>query len=179
MTKQQRITLMADWWPKACEAQKWKASDRELRLRVLSEAVRRPLKSATDLNTTSDIDKVKAHLLTLADNVEKAAEQEHEGAARRTMHNVRLLLAELEDLHPEPGTYVMTIIRGITSGRYGVSGVEDLHTGPRLVEGQPKKISELEQFHLTLNARIHGANGLKNNPQKQTEPVEEKEEVPF
>ncbi len=65
MTKGQRITLMADWWPKACAAQHWNTNDRELRLQILSQAVHRELSSASDLNNTTDIDAVKAHLFAL------------------------------------------------------------------------------------------------------------------
>lgn len=66
MTKNQRITLMADWWPAACAAQNWNVSDRDKRLAVLSDAVGRELKSASDLNHLTDIDAVKSHLLALA-----------------------------------------------------------------------------------------------------------------
>lgn len=167
------------WWWQACQAQGWNYDDRNFRLTVFSEAVGRRINSATELNTTNDVDRLKAFLLTKAANVKAAMEQPHDGDARRTMHLVRGLLAELEDLHPEPGAYVMSIIEDITKHRYGVHGVEDLGTAPRF-DGR-EKISELEQFHLTLNKRIHGAKGLKNFPvlAHATEPEPELEGVPF
>lgn len=106
MTKGQRITLQAEWWPAACRAQGWKVSNRDLRLRVLSVAVSyqtfpsildclaainspeelpRQLDSANQLNNREDIDAVKRVLLMLADNVAAAREVDapEEGAARR------------------------------------------------------------------------------------------------
>lgn len=171
MTAPQRIHLMAELWPRACQAQQWDRNDRALRLQILSAAVGRPLQSANDLDRTGDFDAVKRHLLTLADNIKAAAEQDHEGEARRTMHHVRQLLGELEELVAEPGAYVMALIRDITRGRYGVNGIEDLGTGPRSEDGGRRtdlKISELEQFRITLNARIHGKNGLLHGIRRQT-----------
>lgn len=105
MTPNQRSTLMIEWWPSACSAQKWKTSDKPLRLRVLSLALNfkfgnilefrdalenyavisklparhrpifREIQSANDLNTREDIDAVKALLLMLADNLAGAGEQ--------------------------------------------------------------------------------------------------------
>lgn len=108
MTTLQRNKLMIDWWPAACRAQGWKSSDRALRLRVLSIAVSFPaghfrnvleclavicsteplpreLASASDLDNGADVDRVKALLLMLADNVQAAQEFDspETGAARR------------------------------------------------------------------------------------------------
>src|SRR4051812_2750334 len=63
MTTDQRTKLMAYWWPDAARAQGWDATDRVKRLEVFSAAVGRPLASASELNSTTDIDAVKAHLL--------------------------------------------------------------------------------------------------------------------
>lgn len=187
MTKKQRVHLMADLWPGACRAQGWDKNDRALRVRVLSDAAGRQLSSSSDLNGTDDFDRVKRHLLTLADNVRAASEEDHEGEARRTMHHVRELLAQLEELMAEPGAYVMELVRGIKKGRrVEIGGVEDLGTVPRMQcasckpgghgrgPGCPgfgqEHISELEQFRRTLNARINGKNGLASL-HRATEPA--------
>lgn len=171
MTNKQRITLMADWWPRACATQKWNRNDKALRLRVLSQAVGRQIASANELNTSKDIDAVKAHLLTLADNLPAAMDTPEQGKARRTLHLVRQLLAELEELHPEPGAYVKTLLQGIHHGRrVEIGGIEDLGAEPRMEcnsckaggHGRSRSCpgfgrehrSELEQFHITLNARL-------------------------
>lgn len=110
MTTPQRITMMAEWWPAACRGQGWKASDRNLRLRVISVAVsfsmghfnnildclavinsseplRTEITSASQLNQTDDVDRVKALLLFLAGNLKATQELDnHEGSARRTRH---------------------------------------------------------------------------------------------
>jgi hypothetical protein len=100
MTDRQRTTLMADWWPAACRAQGWKPSNKPLRLRALSVAVsfpaghfrnvleclavinsaaplKRTLESANELDSTEDVDRVKAFCLMLADNPKAAHEVDH------------------------------------------------------------------------------------------------------
>lgn len=152
------------WW-QACQMQGWNFDDRELRLQVISDAAGQSVESASDLDNKG-FDRVKARLLTLAEKLRGATEEisyeqgSDPGEARRVMHHVRELLLELEDLHPEPGQYVATLLAGVTRGRYGVRGVEDLGTEPRFDADAREKISELEQFRRTLNARIHGKNGL-------------------
>lgn len=91
MTKSQRITLMADWWPAACRTQGWNVNDRQRRMDELSRAVGRPLASANELNSTSDVDAVKAHLGMLADNVAATIETDHpeQGRARRLRITIR------------------------------------------------------------------------------------------
>lgn len=153
------------WW-QACQRQGWAFEDRDRRLQVLSQAAGKELESASYLDNKG-FDRVKARLLTLADRVSAAAEEVgyeqglDPGEARRTMNHVRELLAELEALHPEPGEYVRTLLVGIKRGqRVDIGGVEELGTAPRFFADGAEKISELEQFRRTLNARIHGKNGL-------------------
>lgn len=181
MSPKQHRALRGRLWPTACRAQGWNPDDKTLRLRVLSEAVGRPITSSTQINETDDFDAVKRHLLTRADSVSGAMDSAEAGEARRTMNHVRALLAELEELHPAPGEYVQTLLRGIKRGRRVESGgVEDLGTSPRIENGR-EKISELEQFRRTLNARIHGRNGLAHKGSLQTAPEPEPElvEEPF
>ncbi len=77
MTGAQRVKLMSSWWPDACEAQGWNPQDREKRMEVLSQAVGRFLKSANDLNNTSDIDAVKAYLGMLCGSIKATVETDH------------------------------------------------------------------------------------------------------
>lgn len=64
MTSKQRARLFGDWWPAACQAQGWDASDREFRLATFGEILGRELHSAADLGNR-DIDKLKKRLLLL------------------------------------------------------------------------------------------------------------------
>lgn len=82
MTTNQRITLMADWWPAACVAQGWSPNDRAQRLAVLSEAVGRPLKSASELDSVEDVSRVKRHLGKLSGNVAHVREEVAPGIER-------------------------------------------------------------------------------------------------
>jgi hypothetical protein len=63
------MSILVDRWPRACRAQGWDRNDRPLRLRVISQAIGRWIKSMNDLNNTTDIDAVYAHLGLLSDNV--------------------------------------------------------------------------------------------------------------
>jgi hypothetical protein len=69
MTSKQRLSILLDRWPKACRAQGWDKNDRPLRLRVISQALGRQISSLNDLNNTTDIDALYAHLGLLTDNV--------------------------------------------------------------------------------------------------------------
>lgn len=104
MTTAQRIKLMSHWWPAACRAQGWAASDRELRLRALALCVARehwsviefrealeciePLASASELNTTTDMDAVIRTLGLLADDLAAGMDNAEMGARRRLCHKL-------------------------------------------------------------------------------------------
>jgi hypothetical protein len=99
MTKNQLITLMRLWWPAACRGQGWNPADRELRLKVISEAVKRPVTSANDLDSRGDVDRVKAHLRQLAspDSLQAAIDQENAaeaGERRRLLFKVQRFPAD-------------------------------------------------------------------------------------
>ena len=74
MTSKQRIAILADWWPRACEVQGWRRDDREKRLEVVSEAIGRRIETFNDLNNSDDIDKVKALLGMLSDEIKSTVE---------------------------------------------------------------------------------------------------------
>jgi hypothetical protein len=165
MTKGQRITLMAEWWPNACQAQDWNPNDRDLRLRVLSEAVKRPLASANDLNTREDIDAVKAHLQMLADNIDAAHETDHPevGAARRFRHIIEKDILPCLSLYIDaPQQYLQAIIAGLVSWNQNgrAPTLDDLSAQPTHSRKPPTYAlqegpSQLEQAMMTLNARLH------------------------
>jgi hypothetical protein len=122
VTKSQRIQLMSTWWPDACAAAGWNPADRERRLEVLSDAVQRSLKSANDLNHTTDIDKVKSHLLAISqpDNL-------RDQVAIANMEKTRLLHAIRSfSFHHN---YVATI----SANKFGVPEIESL-TVPQLIQ---------------------------------------------
>lgn len=104
MTTAQRIKLMSDWWPKAARAQGWNPADRAQRMQALSAAVRRPLASASELNNTTDIDAVKAHLGMLCDHLPAAIETDHPeiGKARTLRHFIRTNLLPCLALYLQP-----------------------------------------------------------------------------
>ena len=138
MTKSQRITLNADWWPAACRTQGWNSGDRELRLRVCSWAVslenptqaelleaihsdRVPagmLTSCNDLNNRGDIDRVKACLGMLADNVKRTLEvgQPHYGSARRKRDLIRAHIKCLGLFEARPRAFVAVSPTLLVSG---------------------------------------------------------------
>jgi hypothetical protein len=63
------MSILLTRWPRACRAQGWDKSDRDLRLRVISQAIGRWVKSMNDLNSTTDVDALYAHLGLLSDNL--------------------------------------------------------------------------------------------------------------
>lgn len=167
MTTAQRNKLMIEWWPAACRAQGWKVSDRARRLRVLSVAVSfpaghfgnvleclavvaneavaldRPLASASELNSREDVDRVKALLLMLADNLDAAREMDapEEGAARRVRWVIieeRLRCLALYPVEQPMGragaeAIVAELIKDMFNRgrRHEVMTVEDLTDGPQ------------------------------------------------
>ncbi len=163
MTTPQRITLMADWWPKACRAQGWKQSDRALRLRVLSEAVKRPLASASELNNVDDVTAVKAHLRMLADDVAKTIETDHPEIGRARVLRVAIgdQLKCLGLYHPNPAGFLAEIIKDKFKhgSRVEPLTLDDLHAVPFTVTncttGRKFVIEgQLGQVQLTLARAI-------------------------
>ncbi|SPE59998.1 hypothetical protein SBV1_3630010 [Verrucomicrobia bacterium] len=102
MTPTQRTALMGHWWPEACAAQGWDCHDRELRLRVLSDAVGRPLESASELDSGPDIDLVLRHFALLKDQV--LTETADAGSRRRLNFRIQQLSAELGELNGKQGS---------------------------------------------------------------------------
>ena len=202
MTTKQRITMMADWWPHACEVQGWRQEDRELRLRVMSLAVSfaftsqrefrealsnyealqdksgfRHLKSANELNVTSDVDSVKRVLLMMGDNLagaDEVARPEH-GAARRYRDVLRdhvkcLALYPLDQPMGRAGAeaFVQEILNDkFNHGRrHEHMTIEDVDDAPRFVtnkySGKPEeKPSQLEQLVMTVAQRLNGKSGFR------------------
>jgi hypothetical protein len=141
MTNNQRIALQADWWPAACRAQGWKASDRALRLRVCSWAVSlenptqlmlldainsdrtpvRALESTSDLDNKADVDRVKACLGMLADSVKLTGEvgQPQFGSARRKRDVIRSQIKCLALFEAQPKRYVATLIQDMFAAKLG------------------------------------------------------------
>lgn len=132
MTDRQRIALQADWWPAACRVQGWKTSDRNLRLRVCMWAVslvnptqlelldainsdrvpQRWLASTNDLDSKEDVDRVKACLGMLAENLKLTGEvgQPLFGSACRKRDKIRSHLKCLTLYHPAPRRLLVDLI---------------------------------------------------------------------
>lgn len=133
---------MADWWPKACAAQSWKSSDRALRMRVLSEAVKREITSANDLNSREDIDAVKAHLGMLADQVAETMETDHPeiGQARRVLANIQDFYLPCLAVYLEPPTldharnYALAIVKDKVKRGPGVLPLALANLSPQNLE---------------------------------------------
>jgi hypothetical protein len=159
MTSKQRIAILADWWPRACEAQNWRKDDREKRLAVVSQAVGREITSFNDLNNSSDIDRVKAHLGFLCDNVKATIETlpapqvelsagqgsqfktDTAGYRRRLFWLIRQHGRALSPTAPEH--YILSIAADRFHLVAGLRTLEDLTT------------PQLHQLMITLNARRH------------------------
>ena len=152
MTTPQRIILMSEWWPNACAAQGWSPKDRNLRLRVLSAAVGREMDSASDLDSTGDIDAVKAHLLTLAERVSN--DRESDGQARRFRAVIGDLLKCLSLYHPNPRAYLQVIIDG-KAPQFRPGQVDRVTLDDLTAELQPgQSRSPLEQVLYALSRTV-------------------------
>lgn len=163
MTTPQRITLMADWWPKACRAQGWNKNDKAKRLEVLSAAVKRDVTSANELNATSDIDAVKAHLGMLASNVAATIETDRPdiGRARRLRNTIGDQLKCLALYHENAPAWLASVIRDKFKhgSRVMPLTADDLSAEPVYFTdrktGKPREIpSQLDQIVMTLSRAI-------------------------
>lgn len=204
MTSKQRITMMADWWPQACESQGWRQTDRELRLRVLSLAVSfaftcqqefraalvdydllrvspgkasfRDLKSANELNVTTDVDAVKRVLLMMGDNIkgaEEVARPEH-GQSRRyrdLLRDQRKCLAIYPLDKPMGSSGAEAFIQAILNDKFNHGRrhenmtLEDVDDAPRFAPNSGgemvEKPSQIEQLVMTVAQRLNGKNGFR------------------
>ncbi len=142
MTSKQRIAILADWWPKAADANHWPRNDRSKRLDIISQAVGRTITTMNDLDNAKDIDQVKAHLLALADNLHGAVELTPSGAD----YGYRRRLFWLIRTHALPlggDPYIWQLCRDKFHFAHGWNTIEDLTT------------HQLHQLMITLNARKH------------------------
>lgn len=144
MTTRQRISIMAERWPAACQTQGWDPKDRDLRLRVISEAVGRPITTMAELDNARDMDAVFARLGFLADNVARTIEVENPepGERRRYLHLIRRHSGQLADYGADPLAYALAVARDRFGITRGLSTIEDCTT------------EELRQLMMTLWARL-------------------------
>lgn len=186
MTNNQRIALQAEWWPKACAAQGWKTGNRELRLRVCMWAVsldnptqlellaainsdRTParwLASTNDLDNKADVDRVKACLLMLADDLEKTHEvgKPFIGSARRKRDIIRSLIKCIGVYHPRPRAYVAEIVNDKFNSwrRHGTPlTIKDLTDDPIILKAGREIPSQLDQLIYTISACLNGSGKLR------------------
>lgn len=179
MTKGQRIALQADWWPAACRAQGWKAKDRDLRIRVCAWAVSlnnpsqlelleainsdrtptRYLESTSDLDNKSDIDRVKACLGMLSDNVKQTDEVGRPliGRARRLRDVIRDQIKCLALFQERPRAYVAEIISDKFNKAQTYSpplSIRDLTEEP-VQRGLKTIPSQLDQLVMTLGRIVN------------------------
>lgn len=181
MTNSQRIALQADWWPRACRAQGWNADDRALRLRVCAWAVslgnpsqlellaaidsdRQParwLESTNDLDNGTDIDRVKACLGLLADNLRATGEvgRPEIGRARRLRDVIRDQIKCLGLYLPRPRAYVAEIINDKfnRARRVDALTIRDLTADPIILRDGREIPSQLDQLVMTLGGVLNGS----------------------
>lgn len=182
MTANQRVALNAEWWPAACRSQGWKPSDRDLRLRVCAWAVslenptqlellnainsdqqpKRLVESANDLDSREDIDRVKACMLMLADDVAKTQEvgKPKIGSARRKRDALRDLIKCIGVYHPRPRAYVAEIINDKFNSwrKYGAPiTIRDLTDDPVFLRDGREIPSQLDQLLYTVSACLNGS----------------------
>ena len=156
MTSKQRMSILLDRWPAACQAQAWDPKDRDLRLRILSEAVGRQISTMNDLDNTRDIDAIYAHLGFLASNVARTIEtlpvpmvtrpagrrprsiptEDTAGLRRRLLYLIRKFS---QPLGGEP--YTVALVRDKWRTTPGLNNIEDLDS------------RQLHQLMITLRAR--------------------------
>lgn len=177
MTPKQRITLQADWWPAACRAQGWKVNDRELRLRVcawavslsnptqidLLEAIRsdrqpaRRLESTNDLDNGPDVDRVKACLGMLADDLKQTGEvgRPKFGSARRKRDLIRSHLKCLALFQEHPRRFLTSLVSDMFNhGRPGVT-IRDLTDDPKIKAGGFEGPSDLQRLLMRLSKIVN------------------------
>lgn len=152
MTKPQRIWLMADGaskrpglWALACRAQGWNEHDRDLRLNVLSEALRRPISGSGEINEREDFDAVKAHLQMLANKLQGAMESLDPsiGLARRLRNKV-IAQVRCINLYDDGERIAREIIRDkFHRGDIGVKEYEELPL-PRILESLTASLRYVE-----------------------------------
>ncbi len=132
MTPTQRKSFFIQRWPAACQAQGWNPQDRDLRLRIVGQALGREVLSLNDLDNKGDVDRLFAHLGMLCDDVRATIETDRPdlGAARR----LRWKIAELVKVLG--AAYVLRICRD----RFHAA-IDDLDA------------EQLRQLLITLSAR--------------------------
>ena len=177
MNAKQRIFLMADLWPAACEFQGWPPNDREHRLAVLSEALRRPIASATEINALEDFDAVKAHLKLLANSLKGALESNDPalGRARRLRKKI-IELVRCLNLYGEGDGFARKVIADGTrfAGAERASFaemplpriLEALTATPRHARSErtgrlEERPSQLDQVVMTLSRGLNGKKGWR------------------
>ena len=150
MTSKQRLAILADWWPRACEVQGWRKEDRPQRLAIISEAVGRPVSSLNDLDNSADIDRVKAHLGGLAENIAAIAELSPAGADQGARRRYLWLIRQHgRALGGDP--YIRQLARDRFHIITGLAALDDLST------------EQLRQLMMTLNARRHSKHRAAQN----------------
>lgn len=180
MTTAQRIFLIAKGrglWASACRAQGWNEEDRDLRLNVLSEALRRPISGSGEINAREDFDAVKAHLQMLANSLKGALESDDPnlGRARRLRNKIYELVRCL-NLYTDGEAIAREIIKDGTH-RAGMEAqpydtlplpriLESLTATPRYVpskrtERVEERPSRLEQIVMTLSRELNGKRGWR------------------
>jgi len=141
MTRNQRIHLMRDLWPAACRAQGWAPNDRVRRIALCGLALGRKLTTTSEINSTDEFDRVKAHLLLAAERIEGAQEVDHPelGDARRWRFVLERMLKCLAVYCGDVEAYLRPILADQFGGRH-----------PELL-----KAAELERLLMTVTARTH------------------------
>jgi hypothetical protein len=173
MTKRQRISLMAELWPNACQVQGWTEGDRELRLHVCSIAIACDIRNIQQfraalfsdaplvsvLKTTNDIDddkeftRVKGLLLMLADDLQGAHEVDnpHVNKARQMLHVINELVTCIGFYHDNASAYVRQICRD----KFNQPDLASLSAEPVVLRDGRRIPSQLQQLIITLTSRLH------------------------
>lgn len=143
MTTKQRITLMADLWPRACAVKGWNPQDRELRLKVLGQAVGRELESASEINNTNDFDNAKAFLLAIYRPADLESQVAIANMDRTRLYfAIRKLAHEITPAEVRSYAFESPYADAVMRDKYG-------HNDPDRLSPE-----QLEQFRNTLAARL-------------------------
>jgi len=138
ISKGQRITFLADWWPRICELQGWDAKDRDFRLATVGTWIGRPIKSLSQVGRLKEFDALKSECMAILKPDDIAEQMQiQEQNRKRLKHSITHLAYEICGNFARSKAYLARIL----SDRFGGRSIDSLDE------------SELNQLRNTLNAR--------------------------
>jgi hypothetical protein len=163
-TRPQIIDLKANLWPAACAARGWDAKDRAWQMQVLSQILKRPISSSTDIEYLAEFTEVKATLQAWAHDTNLKKPLRTLDNPRRvlttkiTIEQVKLLSVALiespraEDVEPDI-EWAQNYVANLMKGKFRTDDITQISDQPTIRPNGEEK-SDLETLRDTLEARI-------------------------